>query len=107
MILDAKAADKTFYAMKCVPCNALIICTPMGRPPGHPRGTHGNPGELTGTQGKWYSFDISFFLAGEESCLTLETTSLDHGDIPTGLTRASATGKVKSALPGAMVVVWK
>ena len=35
-----------------------------------------------GTQGEWYSFGISFFPDGEESCLVLETTSLDHGDIP-------------------------
>ena len=46
-----------------------------------PRGsTHGNP-----RGGEWYSFGISFFPAGEGSCLVLETTSLDHGDIPTGL----------------------
>ena len=46
-----------------------------------PRGsTHGNPRGV-----EWYSFGISFFPAGEGSCLVLETTSLDHGDIPTGL----------------------
>ena len=32
---------------------------------------------------------------------------LDHGDILTGFVRGSATGKVKSALPGTMVDVWK
>ena len=40
---------------------------------------------------------------GEESCLVLETTSLDHGDMPTGFVRGSATGKVKSALSGTIV----
>ena len=69
--------------------NALIICS----------------GEPTGTQGEWYSFGISFFPAGEGSCLVLETTSLDHGDILTGFVRGSGTGKVKSALPGTMVDV--
>ena len=42
---------------------------------------------------------------GEGSCFALETTLLDHGDIPTGFVRGSATGKVKSALPGNMVDV--
>ena len=37
----------------------------MGQPLGHPRGTHG----------EWHSFGISFFPAGEGSCLVLETTS--------------------------------
>ena len=41
----------------------------------------------------------------EGSCLVLETTLLDHGDIPTGFVRGSATGKVKRALPGNMVDV--
>ena len=48
-----------------------------------------------GTQGEWYSFGISFFPAGEGSCLGLEKTSLDHGDISTGFVRGRATGKVK------------
>jgi len=39
---------------------ALIIYFPMGRPLGHPQGT----------QGEWYNFGISFFLAGD-----LKTTS--------------------------------
>ena len=34
---------------------ALIICFPMGRPLEHPQGT----------QGEWYNFGISFFLAGD------------------------------------------
>ena len=42
------------------------------------------PGEPTGRQGEWSSFGISFFPAGEGSCLVLETTSVDHGNIPTG-----------------------
>ena len=37
-----------------------------------------------GILGGWYSFSISFFPVGDGSCLVLETTSLDHGDIPTG-----------------------
>ena len=69
----------------------------MGRLPGHPRGS----------QGKWYSFGISFFPAEEGSCLVLETISLDHLDIPTGFVWGSATGKVKNALPGTMVDVRK
>ena len=39
---------------------------------------------LPRTQGKWYSFAISCFPAGKGSCLVLETTSLDHGDVLTG-----------------------
>ena len=54
---------------------------------------------------EWYSFGVSFFPAGEGSCLVLETTSLDHGDIPTGFVRGSETGKVNSDLPGTMVTV--
>ena len=71
-----------------------------------PRGTTGEP---TGGQpeGKWSSFDIPFFLAGEGSCLVLKMTSVDHGDLPTGFVRGSATGKVKNALPGSMVDVRK
>ena len=42
------------------------------------------PREPTGTQREWYSFGSSFFPAGEEICLVLETTSLDHRYIPTG-----------------------
>ena len=37
--------------------------------------------------------------------MVLEKTSLDHGDIPAGFVRGSATGKVKIALPGTMVDV--
>ena len=54
------------------------------------------PGEPTGTQGEWHSFGIYFFPAGEGFCLVLETTSQDHGDIPTGFVRGSATGTVKN-----------
>ena len=57
------------------------------------------PEEPTSTQGGWYRFGISSFLAWKGTCLVLKTTSLDHGDIPTGFVRGSATGKVKSALP--------
>ena len=60
----------------------------------HPRETHRNPG---------YSFGLSFFPTGYGSCLVLEMTLLDHGD--RGQSRA--TGKMKSALPGMMVDVWK
>ena len=62
-------------------------------------------GPPTRTQGEWYSFGSSFFPAGEGSCLVLETTSLDHGDTHTGFVCGSATGKVKSALTGSMVLV--
>ena len=48
---------------------------------------------------------VFLFSTGEGSCLVFETTSLDHGDIPTGFVRGSGTGKVKSALPGTMVDV--
>ena len=65
-----------------------------------PWDTHGHPG-------RWYSFCIAFLPAREGSCLVLETTSLDHVDIPTGFVRGSATGKVKSALPGTIIDVWK
>ena len=41
-------------------------------------------GELSGTQGGWYSFGISFFSAGKGSCLVLKTSLPDHGDIPRG-----------------------
>ena len=53
----------------CHANNALIICFPVGQPPGEP----------TGSQGKRFSFGISFFPAGEGSCLGLEKTSLDLG----------------------------
>ena len=33
--------------------NALIICFPVGRPPGHPRGTHEHPGGMVQV---WYFF---------------------------------------------------
>ena len=36
--------------------------------------------------------------AGKGSCLVLETTLPNRGDIPTGFVRGNATGKVKSAL---------
>ena len=65
------------------------------------------PEEPTGSQGGWYSFGISFFPAGEGSCLVLETTSLNHGETPTGFVRGSATAKVKNALLGPMVGVRK
>ena len=48
---------------------------------------------------------FTFFPAGEGFCLVLETTSQDHGDIPTGFVRGSATGTVKNTLPGTMVDV--
>ena len=63
------------------------------------------PGTPPGIQGGWYSFGISFFPAREGSCLVLETTPLDHGDIPTGFVRGSAISKAKSALLGTMVDV--
>ena len=95
----AKASEvgqqKRYDALTTVHSNALIICFPVGRPLGHPRGTHGNP---WGIVQFWYFF----FPAGEGSCLALEMTSLNHGDIPTGFVRGSATDKVKSA-PGTMV----
>ena len=45
-----------------------------------------------GNQGEWYSFGISFFPAGEGSCLVLETASLDHRDIPMGFVRVLVNG---------------
>ena len=60
--------------------NARIICFPVGRP-------RDTPEEPTGTQGEWHSLDISLFPLGKGSCLVLETTSLDHGDIQTGFVR--------------------
>ena len=65
------------------------------------------PGVPTGSQGEWSSFGISFFPAGAGDCLVLETTSVDHGHIPTGFVRGSATGKEKNALLGSMVVARK
>ena len=62
-----------------------------------------SPGEPMGMVQFWYFF----FPVGEGSCLVLETALLDHGNIPKGFARGSATGKVKSALPGTMVDVWK
>lgn len=62
-----------------------------------PRGTHGYTGGMV-------QYCISFFSAteGKGSCLALKTTSLDHGDIPMGLVRGSATGKVIYLLPRSM-----
>ena len=58
------------------------------------------PGEPRGSQGGMVQFGIYFFLAGEGSCLVLNTTSLDHRDIsrgyidiPTRFVRGSVTGK--------------
>ena len=69
----------------------LTLCTyhllPCGSTPGTPSG---NPG---GRVQFWYFF----FPKGGGSCLVSKTTLLDHGDIPTGFARGSATGKVKSA----------
>ena len=45
------------------------------------------PGEPTVTQREWYSFGTSFFPKGKGSCLVLEISSLDFGDIPTGFVR--------------------
>ena len=50
------------------------------------------PEEPRGTQGGMVQFGISFFLAGEGSCLVLDTSSLDHGDIPTGFVRGGLAG---------------
>ena len=55
---------------------------------------------------KWY-FETASFPAGEGICLVLDTTSHDHGDIPTGFVRGTAIGAVKNTLPGTMVDVWK
>ena len=63
----------------------------MRRSPGHPWEARGNGVVL-----------VFLFPAGEGSCLVLETTLVDHEDIPTGLVRGSATDKVINALPGTM-----
>jgi len=55
--------------------NALTICDPVGWPPG-----------------EMHSFGISFFPAGEESCLILETISVGHGDIPIEFVRVLVDG---------------
>ena len=61
----------------------LIIWFPVGQPLGHPRGTHG----------EWYSFGISFFPAGEGSCLVLETTLQNHRQKQTyGFVRVLVSG---------------
>ena len=39
-----------------------------------------------------YSVGISFFPAGGYSCLVLETTSLDHTNIPTGFGQVLVSG---------------
>ena len=71
----------------CFPCGKLFpFCTYHLLPR---RSTSEEP---TGTQGKWYSFEISFFPTEEGSCLVLETTSLDHGDIPTRFGRVLVRG---------------
>ena len=51
------------------------------------------PGKPTGTKGRMVQFSSSFFLAGDRSCLVLDMTSLDHGNIPMGFVRGSVTGK--------------
>ena len=51
------------------------------------------PGEPRGTQGGMVQFGICFFPAGEGNCLVLDTSSLNHGDIPTGFVRVSVAGK--------------
>ena len=56
--------------------NALIICFPVGRLLGNPRGTHGNPEGMV-------QFCYFYFSCGVGNCLVLKTTLLDHGDIPT------------------------
>ena len=48
--------------------------------------------------GTIFHFGISFFPTGEESCLVLETTLLDQGDIPTGFVRGSTPGKLNNKL---------
>ena len=53
---------------------AFIIYFPESQPLGHRQGT----------QWDWYSFGISFFPVGKGSCLVLEMTLLDHGDMPMG-----------------------
>ena len=63
--------------------NALTILIAVGRPLEHPWGTHGNPGGMV----QFWHF---FFLVGDERCLVLETTSLDHRNIPTGFVRVSS-----------------
>ena len=77
---------------------ALIICFLAGRAPRHPRGTY----ESSGGMVQFYYFNI---LAGEGSCLVLETISLDHRDIPTGFARNRERGKVKSVSSDTMVDV--
>ena len=63
--------------------NGLSICIAVARPLGHPQGTHGSPRGMV----QLWQF---FFLVEEESCLVLETISLDHGNIPTGFARVSS-----------------
>ena len=74
--------------------SALIIYFSVDRSTGHSRESKGNSDVLV----------FLFFPAGKGSCLVLETTSLDHGDVPRGYVRGSGTGEVKSA---SMVDVWK
>ena len=59
-----------------------------GTPSGSPREPMGNDTDLL----------FVFPPAGKGSCLVLETTLPNRGDIPTGFVRGNATGKVKSAL---------
>ena len=72
-------------------CNIMHLS--FASPWADPRATHGQP---TGAQGEWHNFGISFFPTGEESCLVLETTFLDQGDIPTGFVRGSTPGEVNN-----------
>ena len=50
------------------------------------------PREPTGTQEEWNGVGISFFPTGQGSCLVLESSLLDHEDIPTGFVRVLAGG---------------
>ena len=62
------------------------------------------PGTLAGIQMEWCSFGVSFLPRGGGELFSFETTSLDHGDVPSGYVRGSGTREVKSA---SMVDVWK
>ena len=58
----------------------------MGRSWVDPRGTDLNQG------GHGTVLAFPFFPAGKASCFLSETTSLDHGDIPTGFGRLLVSG---------------